>query len=137
MARSTVRINIDDGKVRSVIGPQIATAVERATEITRGRVRANISRLGRVDSGRMRDTLDKEDITSDVLRPRWRVRSRQPYTIYQELGTRAHGPVTAPFLVFRVKGTPNVVRAKWVRGVEAGNFFRDALESLTVGDFLE
>lgn len=131
-----VTLRINQTRLAAVTANLSHEAVTKAAEVTRGRVRANITRLPRVDSGRMRDTIEKQDITRDPLRPTMRVYSPLPYTKYQEFGTRAHGPVRAPFLVFRLKGSNQIVRAKWVRGVTAGRFFRSALDSLNIKDFL-
>lgn len=124
------------GRMAAVTAGFAREGVLRAAEVTRGRVRANISRLPRVDSGRMRDTIQMQDISRSPQRPTYRIYSPLPYTRFQEFGTRDHGPVRAPFMVFRLKGTNTIVRAKWVRGVTPGRFFRDALQSLTVQDFL-
>lgn len=56
-------------------------------------------------------------------------------------GTRAHGPVTAPFLVFTPKGSNRKVFTRWVRGITAdpwwdrtiarwSEFVEDALRSI-------
>jgi len=43
---------------------------------------------------------------------------------FLEFGTKAHGPVKAKRLVFRIGGT--LIFAKWVRGITARKFMREA-----------
>lgn len=134
---SGYRLNLRSGAIVAVVGAITDQATHQAAEVTRGRVQANIQRLPRIDSGRMRDTISiAKHPAASPLRPMYRIYSDLPYTKYQEHGTRPHGPVRAQHLVFRAKGTDTIVFAKWVQGVQAGNFFRDALNSLSVADFM-
>lgn len=137
MAGGSYRLKLNPGAIVAVVGGITDRATKQAAEVTRGRVQANIQRLPRIDSGRMRDTIEvAQHPQAAPLRPLYRVYSDLPYTKYQEHGTRAHGPVRAPNLVFRAKGTDTLVFTKWVQGVKAGHFFRDALNSLNVSDFM-
>jgi hypothetical protein len=77
-----------------------------------------------------------EQVTSDPMRAAYLVYTPVPYAIFQELGTRAHGPKRAPRMVFKPKGQQMFVFAKWVRGVEPAYFMTNALKSLSVKDFL-
>jgi len=52
---------------------------------------------------------------------------RAPYGIFQYLGTRGHGPVTAPFLVFQTRGG-QWVKTKWVRGIKGDPWIFKAAE---------
>ena len=53
-----------------------------------------------------------------------RIRSPKHYASYIEYGTRAHGPVTARFLRFRIGG--RLVFTKWVKGIRPRKFLYKA-----------
>lgn len=128
-------IRLDEGKMT----PHLARIAERgarnAARATVDRIQANITRLGRIDTGQMREDWTIRADVSD-LHPRMFISSGVPYMLYQERGTRAHGPRNAQFMVFTPKGSSRVVFAKWVRGVKAGHFVRDAYRRLSVSDFV-
>lgn len=84
----------------------------------------------------MRNSIRARKVRADGTGATWEVGSNQPYTIFQEKGTRAHGPVRARFLVFTPKGSNVTVFAKWVRGVTGAHFLRNAVNAATVQDFL-
>lgn len=131
-----VVLNLSSSAINAVVGGATDRGVQQAAEITKGRVQSNIQHLGRVDTGKMRNNIVVEKVSGVPLNPVYRVRSTEPYTLYQEHGTRAHGPVQAKMLRFRPKGQAAFVFAKWVRGINPGNFFRNALSQLSVRDFL-
>lgn len=134
MSRS--RLELDWNAVR-IHGDRVSTdAARAAAERTRDRIQRNITRLGRIDSGDMRRSfVVRKESGSRPMRPQFWVGSDLHYTGYQERGTRAHGPVRASVLVFTPKGSSTKVFTPWVRGVQAGNFIRDALNSLSARDF--
>ena len=134
---ATVKVRIMEGALISVVGPQIDAAAYRAAQAERGRAISNIRRLGRVATGEMIQGLQvrRSVGAGQPLVVRYDVYSTARHTIFQEEGTRAHGPVRAPRLVFRPKGSNKVVYAKWVRGVTPGFFLRDAVASVRVEDF--
>ena len=134
---ATVKVRIMEGALISVVGPQIDAAAYRAAQAARGRAISNIRRLGRVATGEMIQGLQvRRSIgAAQPLIARYDVYSSAAHTVFQELGTRPHGPVRAPRLVFRPKGSSKVVYAKWVRGVTPGYFLTDAVASVRVEDF--
>ena len=123
------------GYVR-IVGPIVDKAAYKAAQSIRSKAVANINSLGRVHTGRMKDTIRVRKQTTKVPESTaYSVGSTVPYARYQEFGTRAHGPVFAPFLVFRIRGQGRVIRTKWVRGVTPGRFMRDAMKATTIRDF--
>ncbi len=58
-----------------------------------------------------------------------RVAAGTPQAIFTEHGTRPHGPVFAKVMHFRTKGGAEVF-AKWVRGVEAMHWMRNATDKV-------
>lgn len=132
-----VKLTIFPGAVVNVVGPQVDNAAYRAAQRTRGRVISNIRALGRIRTGKMINGVQvRRSIGAGVpLSPRYDIYSTAWYTPLQEDGTRAHGPVRAPFMVFTPKGSNAVVFARWVRGVTPGHFFRNALRDVNVADF--
>lgn len=129
-----VRVRLEPGRVNYVAARAAERGARNAAQATVQRIRENITRLGRIDTGQM---LNDWTIRADVsgLHPRMFISSGAPHMLYQERGTRAHGPRHANFMVFTPKGSSRVVFAKWVRGVKAGHFVRDAYRRLSVSDF--
>lgn len=113
------------------------TAVRRAARRTAARANQNVLKKGRVATGKLsRSFLTREAVSSQPGVFKVRIYSRSKYAIFQEKGTRAHGPVKASRLVFKPKGSQTFVFAKWVRGVKPGNFLSDARRALRPEDFL-
>lgn len=136
MARLTIRLKPSafvEGKVEELS----KTAVRRAARRTASRANINVIRKDRVDTGRLAKSFVTREVSTTVPGiHKVRVYSRAPYAVYQERGTRAHGPKRAKFMRFKPKGSNVYVFAKWVRGVPPGNFLRDAKRALTREDFL-
>lgn len=118
-----------------VIGPMVDGAAYRGAQALRGRAMSNIRGLGRVNTGEMIGGLQVRLISKAGLSSRYSVSSSAKHTVFQEEGTRAHGPARAQFLVFTPKGSGKVVFAKWVRGVTPGHFMRNAMNQARVQDF--
>jgi HK97 gp10 family phage protein len=113
-------------------GGTVDQAVARAAGRTRDRAKQNLSR--RVDTGHLRQSIVSQR-TESITGVTYQVGSPLPYAIFQEKGTRDHGPRNFKFMRFKPKGSSTFVFAKHVRGVQAANFLADALRSLTPADF--
>lgn len=134
MAR--VRATYNSGAVIRITGDLADGAAYRGAQKIRGRVLSNIRSLGRIDTGAMIQGMQVRRAADwTQLRPRYQLSSTAPYTIFQEAGTRAHGPVRAQRLRFKPKGSDRFVYAKWVRGVVAGRFMQRAFDATTAADF--
>ena len=135
-AKARLQVKIDDVAADLYIRNLETKAAMKAATVTRQRIMQNIVSQGRVNTGRM---LHSVNVRPDP-RPRGKasfvVSVDVPYYKFQNYGTRAHGPVTAKFLVFTPKGSNRVVFAKRVRGIEPGHFSEKARADLTVKDFL-
>ena len=113
-------------------------AAARAAEATRRVARANIKAAGRVDTGEMGAGMRVEKVSGPELEPRYKITpGGTGYAKYQEFGTRAHGPKRAKRLVFQIRGKGPVIFAKWVRGVTAAHFMRDAVQAVRASDYAE
>lgn len=111
-------------------------AALKATRRTQGRIQRNIRSAGRVNTGRMVNSVTIQRVPGKPpLNPTFSVGARTPYAAYQEYGTRAHGPATKRFMVFNPKGSRSSVFAKWVRGVRGAHFVRDAVRLIKPSDF--
>lgn len=130
MAR--VRVEIDRARLEKLFTDSRNEASRNGALSASRKVKENITAKGRVDTGAMRNRVGARKGREGW----WMVQGGAPYTSYQEFGTRAHGPVRAKYMRFKPKGSNTFVFAKWVRGVKPGNFFRDAMRSLKVSDFL-
>jgi hypothetical protein len=128
-----VSVKMSRGAAVTVIGPMTDRAAYRAAQATRGRAISNIRGAGRVDTGAMIAGLQVRVLARGGLRVAYAVYSSVPYAVYQEFGTRAHGPRTASVMVFSPKGG-GVVFATWVRGVTPAYFMTRALQAAQASD---
>lgn len=111
-------------------------AALKASKRTQGRIQRNIRAKGRVNSGRMVNSVTIERVLGrHPLNPTFEIGARTPYAAYQEEGTRPHGPVRAQRMVFTPKGSSRTVFAKWVRGIKGAHFVRDAVRLIKPSDF--
>lgn len=111
-------------------------AALKASRRTQGRIQRNIRAKGRVNSGRMVNSVTIERVPGKhPLNPTFEIGARTPYAAYQEKGTRPHGPVKASRMVFTPKGSSQAVFAKWVKGITGAHFVRDALRLIKPSDF--
>lgn len=138
MALAHVRMKINYGRARAVVQREGRIATRRAAGRTSVRAKANLRRAGRIDTSALLRSIEvREDPSSEmgyvVEAGRGLPDAR---AVYQEKGTRAHGPVSSPFLVFRPKGSGALVFTKWVRGVKAARYMEDAHKAIRVADFL-
>lgn len=131
-----VRVRFE-GPIRDDKVADIAkNAALKATRRTQGRIQRNIRSAGRVNTGRMVNSVTIQRVPGKPpLNPTFSVGARTPYAAYQEYGTRAHGPATKRFMVFNPKGSRSSVFAKWVRGVKGAHFVRDAVRLIKPSDF--
>lgn len=131
-----ITFTLDSSAIARVVGPRAEQAAYRAGQRARGYAMSGIQSSGRIDTGRMINSLQvRREPGGDALVARYTISSPLFYTVFQEFGTRAHGPVRAPFLVFTPKGGSGVVFAKWVRGVTPALFMTNAVARVSVSDF--
>lgn len=125
----------------AVVGPSglANQGLKRAAGITRDRIKRNITNKGRVDTGRMRQSVDyKIKSWAPIAGGYAEVGIYVKYAYWQEVGTAGKGtgriyPRHAKVLKFKSGG--HVVFAKSVRGVKPMNALRDALKELSPSDF--
>lgn len=130
-----VKITIHRGKVIEVVGPIAERAAYLAAQKARGHVISEIQKAGRIDTGRMIAGMQVRKVASGPLLRRFEVSSSAPYTMFQNDGTRAHGPRRADFMVFSPKGGGGLVFAKWVKGVTGAHFMERGLARVRAADF--
>lgn len=133
---ASVKVTIHKARVIQVVGPIAERAAYKAAQKARGYVISEIRAAGRVKTGRMIQGMQVRLISSNGLTKRFEVSSSAPYTMFQNDGTRAHGPRTKQFLRFIPKGGTQYVFAKWVRGVQGAHFMEKGLARVRVSDFL-
>lgn len=129
-----VTLTLDAGAIARVTGDACEKSAYKAAQRVRGKAMANVRRSGRINTGKMMNYTQVR-LESSKDRVVYTVQSTVPYAVFQEYGTRAHGPVRARFLVFRIRGKGPLIFAKWVRGVTPGNFLRDAIRDTRASDF--
>ena len=129
-----IKSTISKGATIQVIGPMVDGAAYRAAQAMRGRAMANIRASGRIDTGGMIAGLQVRVLSRGGLAVAYQVYSAASYTVFQEFGTRAHGPRVASAMVFTPKGGGGVVFATWVRGVTPAYFMTNALRDARASD---
>jgi hypothetical protein len=134
---ATVKITYNSTKADQLraVGPIANQAALRVAAKVQERARANIRAAGRVNTGAMiRGVVIRRGGTAASLNAMYDVVASAPWSIYQEEGTRAHGPVRAKVLRFQIRGKGPVIFTKWVRGVTPAHFMRNALNAARVED---
>lgn len=107
----------------------------RLSARARDRAKDNIKKAGRVDTGRMRNSMNyvlKQQTRTTIS---YEIGARVPYGIFQEEGVK--GPIyprRTKFLRFKPKGAKGFVFAKKVKGFKGAHFLADALKSLKITD---
>lgn len=129
-------LRLDRAAVARVVGQRADAAALQAANISAARAKRNIQAAGRIDTTAMYRGMTVEKTSSTPLKHSYLVYTPVPYAIFQELGTRAHGPKYAKAMRFRPKGSQAFVFATWVRGVTPAHFMRNALRELSLRDFL-
>lgn len=127
-----VELELWPDAVDRVVGGISRETAQRGADAAVQRAKANAP----VDSGELRNSIHAESPHSvGNMFYVVNVVADADHALYQELGTRAHGPVAAKHLVFKPKGSNTYVFAKWVRGVPPVRYLGRALDSLSTGDF--
>lgn len=135
MAQIKVRVKLDQQAFRRMEQTgDIAKAVQRAAGKVRDDARRNITTDGRVDTGRMRQSVASERVTTARQGVFYRVGSALPYAFFQHEGTRDHGPRRAKVLRFKGRGGVFVFTPR-VKGVTPSKFLTRALRNLTARDY--
>lgn len=131
------RLHLDEAAIRALSnqGGTVDQAVQRAAGRARDYARENLTKDGRVDTGRLRNSIRYERRSRGDRVSNYVVGSDLQYAIFQEEGTRAHGPRRAKVMRFKPKGGSAFVFARWVRGVTASHFLRRAAQRLSPRDF--
>lgn len=137
MPRARVDLTLDQAAVQGTVGALARNCALKGAHVAAERAKVNLAAKGRIDTGALQRSIrvDPADV-GGPLRPTFRVGTDLSYAVYQEEGTRPHGPVRARFLVFKPKGSSTFVFARWVRGVTPAHYMRDALTSMRPADFV-
>lgn len=130
-----VKVTIHRGKVIQVVGPIAERAAYKAAQKARGYVISEIRAAGRVKTGAMIRGMQVRRVASVGLTRRFEVSGSAKHTIWQNDGTRAHGPRSKKYMRFIPKGGSQYVFAKWVRGVQGAHFMEKGLARVRAADF--
>lgn len=108
------------------------SAAHRAARVTKARVREEVIKAGRVETGALASSweMTPRGPTGYVI---W---SPVPYMKHQEWGVGPFGPRRASHLVFVPKGGSKPVFAKHVSGFKGAHMMEKALRRLSLRDFL-
>lgn len=125
-----------DGPAISRLKGKTREGAQNAAITTAHRVQQNIRAAGRVDTGRMLNSIDIRKDRSTENSDWWTVGSNLDYTMYQEKGI---GPVHARpggILAFKPKGSYAMIFRPRTRGFSGANFLRNAASSIRFRDFV-
>lgn len=130
MARVKVTYDSSRGAEIRAVGPIANQAAFKVATQLQERAKANIVAAGRMNTGAMyRGVQVRRTGRAMTLTATYDVVSSAPWSIFQEEGTRGHGPVRAKALRFQIRGKGPVIFTKWVRGVTPAHFMRNALNA--------
>jgi hypothetical protein len=120
-------------------GGVVYRGFQKAAGRTRDRAKVNLTRVGRVDTGRLRNSIAYE-IQVNGSRISATVGTDVAYGKYIHDGTANNGtgfiyPRRATVLRFKPRGGSGFVYAKKVRGIKGTPFIQDAINDLTAADF--
>lgn len=115
----------------------VGAAVAKAAQRIRNQAVLIISKEGRVNTGKLRQSIHAQKISATATEVVWEIASRLPYSGYQHEGVQ--GPIyprRAKALRFKPKGSGVYIFAKSVKGFEGIYYLKKPLEALTVRDFM-
>ncbi len=147
----TVRLQnltLDQARITAP-GSVVYRSVQRAAARTRDRAKVNLTRTGRIDTGRLRNSIAYEMMVFQGRTAGGQFASNMvsatigtdvEYARYIHDGTANNGtgfiyPRRAKVLRFKPRGAPGFVYARRVRGIKATPFLAEALEQVKVSDF--
>lgn len=138
-----IRVNVRNVTVnqREMLQPGgvVYRGFQKAAGRTRDRAKVNLTRVGRVDTGRLRNSIVYE-IQVNGPKISATVGTDVEYAKFIHSGTANNGqgfiyPRRATVLRFRPRGGAGFVYAKKVRGIKGTPFIQDAIDDLTAADF--
>lgn len=138
MARKTAQCTIRQDKLAQIntTSGVIGSKVMNAGETTVRRAQDNIRRAGRIDTGRMLNSVSLwTPVYTSTQGIRIRIVANAPYSSFQHDGVRPFGPKKAKVLRFKPKGSRSFIFRPWVRGFTGVPFLKDAAQALSPSDF--
>lgn len=137
MARGTrVDINLDRAKIKQMLHSTSNNAARRAAYATRDQAKRNLTTSGRIDTGRLRDSIRASRKRTRGTTVTWSVGTPLQYGLYQEKGIGPVTPVKAKALRFKPKGSNTFVFAQRTKGFSGAFYLKRAYQSIKVSDFL-
>lgn len=136
MAGIDVKVDFDSAKIEMLVQRKVQQSAKKAAETTRRRARLNLTAAGRVNTGRLRDSIQVTRKRTSKVRVTFAVTATAPYAIFQERGVGPVTPVRARALRFKPKGSNVVVFAQRTRGFDGAHYMRNAYARLSLHDFL-
>ena len=143
MARVSITTRLNESEVEAAVRHHVTKAVRRAQRRTRDRAKAELTKAGRVDTGRLRNSIVSEVVEPSGQVLRGRVVADVDYADYVHQGTGVYGPRGRPIvprrarvLRWRPRGSSAFVFRPEVRGVEPTPFLKRARERVNPSDYL-
>lgn len=134
--RVTFRYHINNPALQRLKITAAGEASQWAARKTRNRVRHEIRKAGRIDTGKMHNSITVSEARRSGNRVTHNVGSALPYTIYQNEGIGPVYPVRAKVLRFKPKGSSQYVFARRTKGFKGAKFYQKALAHLRAQDYV-
>lgn len=135
--KTSVRIILDKRAINRLTAGTTDVTARRAAGRVRDRAKANLTASGRVNTGRLRDSITARNAgSSDPQRTVYEVGTNMPYAGYQEHGIGPVYPKRAKVLRFRPKGSSTFIFRPRTRGFPGAHYLERAYKSLTMRDYL-
>jgi len=143
MARVSITTRLNEREIDASVRHHVARAVRRAQRRTRDRAKAELTNAGRVDTGRLRNSIVSEVVEPAGLVLRGKVVADADYSYFVHQGTGVYGPRGRPIvprrarvLRWRPRGSAAFVFRPEARGVEPTPFLQRAKERVRPSDYL-
>lgn len=137
MGKTSVRIILDQRAINRLTAGTTDVSARRAATRVRDRAKGNLTASGRVNTGRLRDSITARRAGStDPKRAVYEVGSNVFYAGFQEHGIGPVYPKRAKVLRFRPKGSSSFIFRPRTKGFPGAHYLERAYKSLTMRDYL-
>ena len=141
--RTSVQVTLDPRMINPMLVRVTDLSARRAAGRTRDRAKANLVAAGRIDTGRLLNSISARR-TAEVgmgpspspLATTYAVGTPVFYAGFQEHGIGPVYPRKAKVLRFRPKGSSVFIFRPMTRGFPGAHYLRDAYRALTLKDYL-
>ena len=129
-------LTIDSRAVGALLSDVTNAASQRAAYRVRDRAKQNLTAAGRVNTGKLRDSIKATRTMQTPTVSTWSVGTDLFYAGWQEYGRGPVRPVKAKVLRWRPKGSSTFIFRPYAGPAAGAHYLRDAYRTTTVQDFI-